>query len=450
LESIPAELLPAEQLGSFQTAIREARGRFEQGSGDEEELDELQTRLSDLNHQLRDALSECRHELQGQLNGLILEVDRTLISLRQGDTLDREIQGQVAFVMHLNELRQHLVRHRRQLAGGYTELKKSLTQAISHVTDGTVADVLALHQSQSEAERQCDELNREREMLQTQIGQLERWIELLRDTDRLFNALSRLPDLRDQLIHQVVPEIQAHLTKRKLDGLADWEPFKAKVNFIEEELEKRRRHGNESFAEAKETYEQFLREIEVGDYRPRTRYTYGEDEDSYRDLYEEVRMKIEGRLDEVVVDLKRHQTDLLKARHIHIIDSDKEELIQQIEKQLTSTDKDLRLLRRALTVSLIQRTGDDLNAFGQQLNDLAHSVAEVRQQLGPMLFADHRLSSEEARVLEAFGSQRDLDLTDLFVWMRQAGYDITLNDLLTTLEGLYRKNRVIIRIRQRG
>ncbi|MBK9232163.1 MAG: hypothetical protein IPO15_15260 [Anaerolineae bacterium] len=114
----------------------------------------------------------------------------------------------------------------------------------------------------------------------------EKWISLLRDTDQLFNALAHLSDLREQLTNQVVAEITMHLTKRRLDGLADWENFRAKVKSVEEELEARRRHGNERFGVVKETYEKFLRDIGVGDYRPRTRYTYGEDEGSYRDLYE--------------------------------------------------------------------------------------------------------------------------------------------------------------------
>jgi hypothetical protein len=452
LESVSADLLPARQLGALQTALAEARAGLEQASQDEEELDELQTRLSDLNQQLSDALSERRKELRKQLNDLILEVERSLIVLRQGDTLDREIQGQVAFVMHLNELRQHLARERRHLADGYAELKKTLTQAISQTGDGPVTEALALHRAQREGERQRDALDKERTTLETQVNYLERWIKLLKDTDRLFNALAQLPDLREQLIHQVVPEIQAYLTKRKLDGLANWEPFQVKVNAVEEELEKQRRHGNERFGTVKETYEQFLREIEVGDYRPRTRYTYGEDEGSYRDLYEEVRMKIEGRLDEIAADLEREQTDLLKAKYIHIVDEDNRKLIQQIEKQLANTETTLGQLRRALTVSLIQKSGDELAAFGHQVKEVAKSVVVVQQQLGPILFADHQLTPEEAQVLQAFGSRNGsgIDLTDLFVGLLLTGQKIELKDLLTTLEGLYRKNRVIIRVRQRG
>jgi hypothetical protein len=450
LASVPGELLPANQLEGLRSDLSEAREHLEEASRDEEELDELQAGLSDLNQRLSDALSERREELRRQLNNSILEVERALIGLRQGDRLDREIQGQVAFVMHLNELRQHLAAGRRRLADDYSGLKRTLTQAMEQSGDGPITEALALYQTQRESGRQRDELDERRETLQTQIDHLERWIRLLQDADRLFNALARLPELCEDLTRQVVPEIQAHLTKRKIHGLADWEPFQAKVQAIEEELEKRRRHGNELFGQTKESYEEFLREIQVSDYRPRTRYTYGEDEGSYGDLYEEVRTKVETRLNEIASELDREKTDLLKAKHIYTISNEDKAIIQQAEKKLTETEAELKRLCRALTVSLIRKAGAELASFGTRVNETSQTVKAIRQQLGPTLFADHKLKREETQVLDAFGTRHDVDLTDLFVGLRQAGQEIELGDLLSTLESLYRKNRVIIRIRQRG
>jgi DNA repair exonuclease SbcCD ATPase subunit len=450
LASVPDELLSADQLEGLRSDLSEAKEHLEEASHDEEELDELQARLSDLNQRLSDALSERREELRRQLNNSVLEVERALIGLRQGDRLDREIQGQVAFVMHLNELRQQLATGRQRLADNYSGLKSTLTQAMAQSGDGPITEALALYQTQLESGRRRDELDERRETLQTQVDHLERWVRLLQDADRLFNALARLPELRAELTRQVVPEIQAHLTKRKIDGLADWEPFQAKVQAIEEELEKRRRHGNELFGQTKESYEEFLREIEVSDYRPRTRYTYGEDEGSYGDLYEEVRIKVETRLNEIAAELDRENTDLLKAKHIYTVGKDDQALIQQAEKKLAETEAELRQLRRALTVSLVRKAGAELASFGKRVNGTSQIVKAIRQQLGPILFADHKLKREETQVLDAFGSRRDVDLTDLFVGLRQAGQEIGLADLLSTLESLYRKNRVIIRIRQRG
>jgi|GEM_PF-1691437 len=450
LATIPPDLLDTRRFAVFRATLEEIRLRLELELEDEEELDELKTRLADLERDLDAALAERRASLRGQLNSLALEIERDLIVLRQSDILDREIQGQLGFVQHLNELRQDLTKVRRQLATEYAALKKSMNEVLSLTGEGPIAEAVALHRALCESGERRSNLEQWREQLQGKIAHLERWVGLLQDADRLFTALQRVPDLRDQLTRQVVPEIQAHLTKRKQEGLGDWEPFKAKVAAIEEELGKRRRHGNEQFGQAKERYESFLREIEVGDYRPRTRYTYGEDEESYRDLYEEVRAKIEGRLDEIAADLERDKTDLLKARYIYMLNEANRAIVTECERQIAAAEKELTTLRRAITLSLVQQGGNELATVGQQVKQLATLSRDIREKVGPVLYADHRLTEAESRVLAAFGKRRDIDLTDLFVELRRAGQEIELGDLLKLLEALYRKNRVIIQVRQRG
>jgi len=288
VEQIPTDLLDERREKEFRAALAEVQKRLEESAEDEEELDELQTLLSDLDQQLGSALSQQRDSLRQQLNALVLEVERAVIGLRQGSILDRTIAGQVAFVMHLNELRQHLSAQRRKLASQYGMLKRTLTQAITCAGGGPVSETTALYQALQRGTNRWGALEEEHRALSDQIRHLEQWIKLQRDTDRLFNALEHLPDLQRDLTREVIPEIQVHLTKQGLKGLANWETFQVKVRAVEEELEKRRRHGNERFGEIKEKYEAFLRAIDVKDYRPKTRYTYGEDEDSYQDLYREV------------------------------------------------------------------------------------------------------------------------------------------------------------------
>ena len=366
------ELLPTNQINSLTKALSKAKTDFDNASQDEEELDELQTRISDLTQQLGDLLSTHHNELRQQINTLLLDVERASIHLRSSGTLERKIEGQVAFVMHLSELQQNLAQEQRSLTRHYDALKQTLKQALQHAGGGPITEIQQLHQAQRDGEKQREVLAAQQELLETQIGWLAQWIKLLKDTDQLFNALSRLPDLREQLTQQVVPEIQAHLTRRKLEGLADWEPFQAKVKAVEDELEKRRRHGNETFTTTKESYEQILRDMAVADYRPRSRYTYGEDNESYNDLYTEVREKIDKRLAEIEQDLSRDQTDLLKIQYINIATDENRALVQRVEKQLREAGTTLRQLRKALTSVLIKNGGDELASFSK---DVHHALS---------------------------------------------------------------------------
>lgn len=451
IAQIQPELLPPDQLNELQTSLAEAQSLLEASLEDEEELDELQTRINDLEQRLSQTLAKQRGALQRQLNESILEIERALISLRQSGVLDQQIQGQVAFVMHLNEVRQSLDKKRRTLAKDYETQKDNLKAALKNSEDGgPVEEILNLYAAQQTGQEQVKALVKQSEELSNFIADLKRWIKILKDTDQLFNALNRLPEIRKRLTQEVIPEIQAFFTKNKDKGLAQWEIFATKLQAITDELESHRRHGNEQFGQVKESYETSLRELSVRDYRPHTRYTYGEDQESYQDLYEDVRSKIEKRLQEIRVDLQREQTDLLKAKYIHNIMTENRSVVQAIEQHLQDAETKLRQLHKALTVTMVRNAGEELNAFTDEVKSVANVIENARQQLGPLIFQDHSLSEQELEILTVMENKPDLDLTDLFVDLRQAGKDITLDDLLDVLGWLYRKNRVLVRIRRRG
>ncbi len=450
VSNVPAGMLDSNIVGEIESRLQQIEEMIENPSADEEELDEAQTILSDINQKLSNALSERRGEFRGQIHALLLEIDGKRVVLQRSDVLEREIQGQVAFVMHLNELRQTLSRNRKRLYEKLNALRASLEQGLAKRSSGPVSDTMILYETFKRAQDSFAKLEAERQGIENQTNHLEHWIKLLRDTEQLFNALVHLSDLRSTLTREVIPEIQAHLTKTRLDALPDWEPFFEKVKAVEVELENRRRHGNEQFGEVKAKYESFLRELEVRDYRPRTRYTYGEDEGSYDDLYEEVRGKISEKLDEVTDSIERNQTDLLKAIHIHIRSDDEKALTNQIESQLTEASHLILQLHNALTKDLLRIGGDDLELLGRRIGHAVQVVESTRAELRPILFGSQELSTEEAAVLSVFDSKNDLDLTDIFVELRHRGDQISVSNLLTIIEDLYRKNRLIVRIRTRG
>ncbi len=447
---VPSELLSERQVQEFQSTLCDAIERLDEAADDEEELDELEALLVDLEQRLGNALSACRESLRQDLNGMVLEVERAVIDLRRASVLDRTVEGQVAFVMHLNELRQKLSDQRRKLAVRYEVLKEDLKQAIAQAGGGPVAETLTLHQSLQEGTAQRESLAEERQHLSEQTHHLECWITLLQDTDRLFNALERTPDLQRELTREVIPQIRVHLTKQRLGGLDAWETFQAKVRAVEEELEKRRRHGNERFGEVKEEYEAFLRAIDVRNYRPTTRYTYGEDEGSYQDLYREVKTKVNERLEEIGGDLQQNGVDLLKAEHVQELAPEHRPVVERVKKQIEEAREQLKSLRHALTIPLIESAGDELAAYSKRVQTVAQVAVASREELGPILYTPRELSEAEQDLLDAFGRRSNVDPTDLFVLLRREGRDLDWPELIELIDHLYRKNRILIRMSRRG
>jgi hypothetical protein len=444
------ELLPTAQAHQLRDDVNRLSDALEKADKNEEELDELQTEISDIRQQLETRLADQQVSIRQHLRQVALDVERNLVTFRHSRLLAENITGQVAFVMHLNELRQRLVGEHAKIVQGLEGVLQVVAQAQA-ASGGPLTEIKLLHEASRAVSRDYEQLQERQKVLETQLEELKQWISMLRQTEDLFNAVARLPDLQSRLTNEVIPEIQAHLARRGLAGLSDWEPMHAKVEAVETELAKRRRHGNDTFANTKELYEQFLRAIDVGDYRPRSRYTYGEDEGSYRDLYEEVRVKTSTRLSEIAHELEREQTDLLKAEHITLVPQENRSEVRAIRDRLTRAKEDLDELSRALTLGLIQTAGEDLEAFGLRVMSTAGAVRDVRTQLGPIVFASHKLSEEEARVLKRLDAPGDVDVTDLFVSLHgdsQGGMELT--QLLRTLESLYRKHRLSIRIRVRG
>jgi len=110
----------------------------------------------------------------------------------------------------------------------------------------------------------------------------------------------------------------------------------------------------------------------------------------------------------------------------------------------------LRQLRQALTLDLIRSIDTELTTFGERVRELAVVAQNARQDLGTVLHAAHDLTETERQTYEALRNQQEVDLTDLFVRLYQQDQSLTVRSLLATLESLYRKRRLIIRLRPRG
>jgi len=121
-----------------------------------------------------------------------------------------------------------------------------------------------------------------------------------------------------------------------------------------------------------------------------------------------------------------------------------------VKRLITKAQEQLKSLQRALTISLVKSAGEELSTYGERVRNVAQAVVTSRSELGPILYAPHDLSEAEQDVLNAFGQRSAVDLTDLFVSLRQGGREMEWSDFIELVDHLYRKNRVLIRMTRRG
>lgn len=447
-----ASLFTHDKLEGFQQEVNALKRRLEEVDEDAEEIDELQTQLNDLQQLLSDQLTEIGRNLRNNIEAIIQNLHRDSIELRKYEQpLQQHIQGQLAFVQHLNEVRQTLEVQMKDLQKRYGQVRKTAEKAIGEGSSGPITEAQSLQQIEQTAFKERKSLTQSADDLAQKTKWLQKWEEMLRSAEALFNSLARLPDLRDRLTGQFVPEVRSHFAKHKVDGLAQWEIFSDKLNEIEVDLDNRRRHGSQLFGDVKTRYETVLREAGVGDYRLRSRYTYGEDEGSYSDLYEAVVEKLTARIRELQQILRAAQSDMSQARHIQldVLTTVQKEEIQQLELQLTSAQDQIQELHNALTNNLVEKEGDDLAKWQEQLNTIDDSINEIRRQINRILHTEQQLTDAESDLMEHINSSSQQDLAQLFESWLQVRSDTNLTQLLSLLENLYRKRRITIQVRIR-
>src|SRR5262249_34447310 len=152
-----------------------------------------------------------------------------------------------------------------------------------------VAGVLTLQQHATKAAAQVLALIQRFETLKTHAEGLSHWRDVLKQADSLFGASGLPADLRDQLTKVIVPSISEFLTKHSFDGLKNWEVFQQKLELLNRQFSERQTAGNQQFGQLKDEYIKVLREINVKQPVMRARYEYGADDESYNDLFLEIK-----------------------------------------------------------------------------------------------------------------------------------------------------------------
>lgn len=443
LEEAISRISHVLSLEEIKNKIRELKEQLgEISEDDEEELDELLRVSIDLKSKLENKVNESLSETKQKLNNTLLELTRYKTQLKQDKSLDKEILGQVGFVQHLNEARQRLAKVRDSILKDIEKLEEKLKDSINKTFTDFMDGLLILYDEFESSKEELKSTKEKIEKYKSGVDFLNKWKMLLQRADGLFNNLRYTPDLKEEF-NNVIYEIQEHLTKHKIDGLKDYEVFERKIDEIEKELRERQRISHDQFTKVKEDYQKLLRTIDITDYL-KSRFTYGEDEESYKDLFSEVKERIESKLNNLKELIEEINIDLLKCRYIYGLDvSNFSERLSSIMDRIDTLYKGLSLD----TIKNIETFKDYLNSVKELVDDINSLKADIR---GLIHTTDEMLSDDELMILKFFENKDELDITDVFAQLKLKDGTFDLQRMMNALLSLYRKNRVVIRVRKRG
>ncbi|MFQ6042701.1 MAG: hypothetical protein ACE5PV_17730, partial [Candidatus Poribacteria bacterium] len=265
----------------------------------------------------------------------------------------------------------------------------------------------------------------------------------------VYNSLRSLRELRQKLTHNLVPEIQEHFNKQKLDALLDCEVYDKKLKEIENERDLIFSQGSDEFSELRDRYESLLRNF-LGVERASLHATYSFDEHqtSYESLYSQVKEKARERASQVEERIRQMYADLLKVTKIIEIAPEKQNVVEGLRHQYD----EIQNLGADINATLTDEVIRDIDAFQRECEVIKSRIeraSRLKEEL-ELVIQPADVEPEELEILEMIDVQRPVDMTEILVKILESRPETQTESIISRLASLYRKNRIKISVAKLG
>ena len=452
VHNLPIGLVEREK-GPLVHRVESLRDRFSPEL-QEEALEELSIEIGRVEADLTALANRKRQTLLDELTEQVREVQQGIGALSRAHELEEDVPAGLDFRRHLMDLQAILRKKRRKLAGDLNKAQQKLKDLHERAVAGLDVEALSsFYQEYIQSIAQLGRLNEQSDQLDRERKGLVAWFKLLKESDLLYKSLSTMSDLRIRLTDEVVREIMRNFTQRfarqELHELAgDAELFRLQFDELGRERDTRVAAGHEAFGEVKAQYRQWL--ATMGVERPDfpAHYSPVEHEQSYLDMFQQVRSLGIGYLDRLTERLKDIDLNLRRASRIHFEKFTDEErtTLAELEKRRADLQTDLDAAHKwLLAVDLAKAEDSDERA--NDIADIGMALEEVNEATWRLLRPVPPQTTEEQKVLSLLAGRREVDLTELVL---SAGDELDLKGLITGLIGLYQGSQVSIKIRRHG
>ncbi len=449
VHAMPSALVAEREKDPLIQRIEALKDRFTPQLN-EESLEELLIDVNRVRDDLAALAERKRQAMVEQITRQTQEIQSRLGFLNRATELADEIPAGLDFRRHLVDLQEELQRERRRLTTDLTTAQNKLKDLHDKVS-GKVepATLPAIHLGYVQASAEIERVTERADRLDRQRQGLISWLRLLKESDLLFRSLSTMPDLRTRLTDEVVREIMRTFAQKRAAALVeDAEHFRLQFDEIIRERDSRVAAGNEEFGEVKQRFRQWL--TTMGVERPDfpARYSPVEHEQSYQDMYEQVRKLTVGHLVHLEDCAKALDLELRRARRVHSekMSAEDRQALAELERRRASISADLLAANKWLESNDLSQTSD-LDERANVIAAIGPVIDESDQALRRLLRPVPPQTRAEQRVASLLAGRREADLTELVLG---AGDDLDLDGLMAGLKGLYQGHQISIRVQKRG
>jgi len=410
---------------------------------------------SKYNEQVLQLIEEYKSQCKAEVAELNAEIRGIKSELFRVD-FDEEIQGNLAFVMHLNELRSDLDSKLDKLNTELETAEYNCNQVNSSVESMDLnSDLDKFANSLNELLQSTEKFSVRKDFILKKRNAFENWKSLNNKASALYNKLTsghEIPDfanVRNRLTNELVPEIQENFNQKKLDGLHDYEIFEKRLSILESKYDEIVSNIQSDFAKLREKYEKLLRNsLGVERSALHSNCNVSNIQESYKSLHQQVREKIEDRAEELIKRIHEIYADLLKITRIIEIPADRQEKVNQLKSDYQVIESLGDDISNNLTLDVIS----DIDEFRKRCSEFEKRIIKASNLKAELQKLKITLppTEEEQELLSKIDSGRTVDLTEILVKVLEYSPDTPTTEILEHLNSLYRKNRVKISISRIG
>lgn len=420
-------------------------------------LDEKQHELDLLTSALRQYVArrivDTAKKIHGQIQLCIQGKNRVLPNLLDSKKKSIPVTD---FSPLLQDLQVQLENRFMRQQENYESLRRNLQEALNKYEQekfkGNRIQLLrSLKDSVSEGQERLNELDRSWKQLEQQIANFEKWFALAGNVSQFTLQLLQQKDsntvasaLLDELNQDIVFKIKEHLANKKLDALADWEVFQGKVQALQDQWDRAVQERRKAFLALVEAYRKLLENAGISRVDLDARYDDANPDLSHKRLLQDVRKHLEDVRIKARQYLDNMRNEILKAKRIYGLKSMDE--ASDIESEWIEVDRTLQDLFQCLTDDMVSDTGK-LESWLAGLKPFIEpegTIASLNDRVAKTVheIAKTPLEPYEEKVLQVIVKHNG-NLTEVFVQLlNESPYYRTVEDILPTVIGLYKKGRV--------
>ncbi|WP_338740219.1 hypothetical protein [Haloplanus salilacus] len=369
--------------------------------------------------------------------------------------LEDDVVSGVGFVGGLNDARTELLADFRDLNGELSSVIEAVEDAQKRYDSRSLEAALELHSEAESARDTLRDIEEQIDELEEYADELEQWRTF---ADRVGNVKEDIQDysrtfdesIREETdIEEFIGEIHERLAESPIDALTNREAFEERLDQIEEAYQQRREERREVFNAKQETLNEILDEATGGKAgRLRVTFDVKQPDESRRRLFEDFKDEYQSQvLDQAEKKLNNAENEVEYAQIVGI-EAETEADPDHVAEQIEQAEATLRGLRGTLSRFELADIGDetDLGSEGATLlttaDELQHEARGFRAQTDP---DDEELQD----LLERINENRGPDFKELLMEYHEDGEDISVDELLTRVEQLFKLNQIDIKITER-